>query len=145
MRQYAKLELYWQYTPITYEREAPAHLPKNYGSYHQLYRLDGELIAMAVLDILPSCVSSVYFMYNNNWERFSLGKVTALLANDILKITDYIIQQLSALREAALAREIHEYGAKDMRYLYMGNCRPLHMVSWSLSFEQGIISTRVRR
>jgi arginine-tRNA-protein transferase len=50
-------------------------LPKNYGSYHQLYKIDGTLIAMAVLDILPKCVSSVYFMYDKTWERFSMGKV----------------------------------------------------------------------
>lgn len=31
---------------------------------------------MAVLDILPHCVSSVYFMYDKRWERFSLGKVS---------------------------------------------------------------------
>ncbi|KAL5488046.1 ATE1 [Sanghuangporus weigelae] len=88
-------------TPIEYERTPPDYLPKNYGSYHQIYRLDGELIAMSVLDILPSCVSCVYFIYNSKWERFSLGKY-------------------SALREAALAREMHEYGAKDLKYLYLG-------------------------
>jgi len=32
------------------------------GSYHQCYRLDGKLIAMGVLDLLPKCVSSVYLM-----------------------------------------------------------------------------------
>ncbi len=32
------------------------------GSYHQCYRLDGKLVAMGVLDLLPTCVSSVYLM-----------------------------------------------------------------------------------
>lgn len=86
---------------IPYPSPPPANLPKKYGSYHQLYRLDGELIAMAVLDILPYCVSSVYFIYGKAWERFSFGKV-------------------SALREISLAREIHEAGVSEMRYLYMG-------------------------
>lgn len=40
-----------------------------------MYRFDGELIAVGVLDILPGCVSSVYFMYNAKWEKHSLGKV----------------------------------------------------------------------
>jgi arginine-tRNA-protein transferase len=35
---------------------------KKIGSYHQCYRLDGKLIAMGVLDLLPHCVSSVYLM-----------------------------------------------------------------------------------
>ncbi|KAF8351554.1 arginine-tRNA-protein transferase [Amanita rubescens] len=87
--------------PIPYGSSPPSHLPKQYGSYHQLYRLDGELIAMAVLDILPNCVSSVYFIYDKKWEHFSFGK-------------------LSALREVALAREIREAGVSEMGYLYMG-------------------------
>lgn len=32
------------------------------GSYHQCYRLDGKLIAVAVLDLLPHGVSSVYLL-----------------------------------------------------------------------------------
>lgn len=87
--------------PITYVDSPSAHLPREYGSYHQLYRLDGELIAMGVIDVLPSCVSSVYFMYNPAYERFSLGK-------------------LSALREIALALEIHDAGCTSVQYLYMG-------------------------
>ena len=30
---------------------------------------------MSVIDILPSCVSSVYFMWEKEYEKFSLGKV----------------------------------------------------------------------
>jgi len=87
--------------PIPYDSPPPSHLPLEYGSYHQLYKLDDELIAMSVIDILPNCVSSVYFMYDKDWERFSLGK-------------------LSALREASLAHEIREAGALEMSSLYMG-------------------------
>lgn len=61
--------------PIPYTSTPPKHLPSNYGSYHQMYRIDGVLIAMAVLDILPNCVSSVYFVYDKAWEKYSLGKV----------------------------------------------------------------------
>lgn len=32
---------------------------------------------MGVLDILPDCVSSVYFMYDKTWEKYSLGKVSS--------------------------------------------------------------------
>ncbi|KAF9226438.1 hypothetical protein BS17DRAFT_864238 [Gyrodon lividus] len=87
--------------PIPYTSPPPHHLPTHYGSYHQMYRLDGELVAVGVIDILPGCVSSVYFMYNAKWEKYSLGK-------------------LSALREAALAREIREAGLSSMDSLYMG-------------------------
>jgi arginine-tRNA-protein transferase len=35
---------------------------KRLGSWHQCYRLDGKLIAVAVLDLVPSGVSSVYVL-----------------------------------------------------------------------------------
>ena len=35
---------------------------QNLGSYHQCYRLDGKLIAVGVLDLLPHGVSSVYLL-----------------------------------------------------------------------------------
>ncbi|KAF8222772.1 hypothetical protein L208DRAFT_1426287 [Tricholoma matsutake] len=90
-----------QVAPIPYTQPPPNHLPTNYGSYHQLYRLDGQLIAIGVIDILPACVSSVYFIYDQTWEQFSLGK-------------------LSALREVSLACEMHNAGAPQMGFLYMG-------------------------
>lgn len=65
------------------------------GSFHQCYRLDGRLIAISVLDLLPHCVSGVYFIYHSDFERWGFGKI-------------------SALREAALAREF------EYRYYYMG-------------------------
>jgi arginine-tRNA-protein transferase len=68
---------------------------KKLGSFHQCYRLDGRLIAMAVLDLLPRCVSGVYFVYHSDFEQWSFGKI-------------------SAMREAALALEA------DYEYYYMG-------------------------
>jgi len=71
------------------------------GTHHQLYRLDGRLIALAVLDLLPHAVSAVYFLYHADHEAASFGK-------------------LSALREAALALE----GGYEWYYMgyYIHNC-----------------------
>ncbi|KAL7944609.1 arginine-tRNA-protein transferase [Trichoderma barbatum] len=48
------------------------------GSYHQCYRLDGVLVAIGVLDLLPQCVSSVYFLYHESVHAFAPGKLGAL-------------------------------------------------------------------
>lgn len=74
---------------------------------------------MGVIDILPSCVSSVYFMWEKEFENYSLGKVRSL---SHCRYTQELIvsSQLSAMREVALAREIAEAGAEGMGYLYMG-------------------------
>lgn len=48
------------------------------GSYHQCYRIDGTLVAIGVLDLLPQCVSAVYFIYHESVHQHGLGKVGAL-------------------------------------------------------------------
>lgn len=48
------------------------------GSYHQCYRLDGKLVAIGVLDLLPDCVSSVYFLYDDSIQTYMPGKLGAL-------------------------------------------------------------------
>lgn len=48
------------------------------GSYFQLYRLGQKLIAVGVVDILPKCLSSVYFFYDPEYAHFQLGKYSAL-------------------------------------------------------------------
>ncbi|KAI3327980.1 arginine-tRNA-protein transferase [Xylariaceae sp. AK1471] len=51
---------------------------KRLGSYHQCYRLDGKLVAIGVLDLLPDCVSAVYFLYHESIHNWSPGKLGAL-------------------------------------------------------------------
>lgn len=36
-----------------------------YGSYHQLYRIDGRLIAVGVVDILPKCLVSFFASHSH--------------------------------------------------------------------------------
>lgn len=52
--------------------------PYAYGTYHQLYRLNGKLIAVGVVDLLPSGLSSVYVFYDNDYRELTLGKYSAL-------------------------------------------------------------------
>jgi len=37
------------------------NLPVNFGTYHIEYRLHAKLIGISVVDLLPKCISSVYF------------------------------------------------------------------------------------
>lgn len=77
---------------------------------------------MGVIDVLPNCVSSVYFIYSPKWAWASLGKVcTALSFQLIFSTTAYVpVLQLSGLREIALVQEMNSYGATDMAFQYMG-------------------------
>lgn len=49
-----------------------------YGAFHQQYRMDGRLIAVGVVDILPRCLSSKYFFWDPDYAHLSLGKLSAL-------------------------------------------------------------------
>jgi arginine-tRNA-protein transferase len=71
-----------------------------YGAYHQQYYVDDVLIAVGVVDVLPSCLSSVYFFYSKDYMNLSLGT-------------------FGALRELAYVRELNQ-SHPDIRYYYMG-------------------------
>ena len=53
-------------------------LPSGYGSFHQQYILDGKIICVGVLDVLPSLVSSKYLYYDPDYSFLSLGTFSAL-------------------------------------------------------------------
>ncbi|WWC86879.1 uncharacterized protein L201_001758 [Kwoniella dendrophila CBS 6074] len=93
-------------TPIKYSENVEneiqnGKLPKDYGQYHLLYKVDSRVIGISVIDILPSCVSSVYFIWHPDWAWASLGK-------------------LSALYEISLARRMKAKGVEGMKWVYMG-------------------------
>ncbi|XP_061914597.1 arginyl-tRNA--protein transferase 1 isoform X3 [Entelurus aequoreus] len=71
-----------------------------YGSFHQQYWLDGQIVAVGVIDILPTCVSSVYLYYHPDFASLSLGSY-------------------SALREIAFTRKLHKQSPKLSHY-YLG-------------------------
>ncbi|KAL6526842.1 hypothetical protein OROGR_015932 [Orobanche gracilis] len=52
--------------------------PCGFGSFHQQYLVDGKLIAVGVIDILPKCLSSKYLFWDPDFAFLSLGKYSAL-------------------------------------------------------------------
>ena len=73
-------------SPLPRSKETFDGRERRLGSYHHCYRIDGQLVAIGVLDLLPQCVSAVYFMYHESVHNHAFGKI-------------------GALREIALARE----------------------------------------
>lgn len=66
-------------SPLTRENYVDVNgKERQLGSYHQCYRLDGKLVAIGVLDLLPNCVSAVYFFYHESIHSHSPGKLGAL-------------------------------------------------------------------
>ncbi|CAI0415810.1 unnamed protein product [Linum tenue] len=52
--------------------------PCGFGSFHQQYVIDGHLIAVGVIDILPKCLSSKYLFWDPDYAFLSVGKYSAL-------------------------------------------------------------------
>merc|ERR1711899_297979 len=50
----------------------------HFGAFHQQYVIDGRIIAVGVIDILPHCVSSVYLYYDPDFSFLSPGTLTSL-------------------------------------------------------------------
>lgn len=64
------------------------------GPTHECYYLDGKLIAISVLDFLPCGLSSVYFIWDPDYARLSLGTLLALreiLMCKLLGLGDYYL------------------------------------------------------
>jgi arginine-tRNA-protein transferase len=101
------------------------------GSFHQMYRLDGELVAVGVLDLLPDAISSVYFMYTQSFNQWNPGK-------------------LGALREIALCKEgkykyymmgYYIHGCQKMKY--KAKYRPQQVLdSWT--YDWGLLDKEER-
>ncbi|GJQ72406.1 hypothetical protein Trydic_g3487 [Trypoxylus dichotomus] len=71
-----------------------------FGSFHQQYWLDDKLIAVGVIDILPKCVSSVYFFYDPDYRSLTLGTY-------------------GSLREINFTRRLYQ-SVPSISYYYMG-------------------------
>lgn len=85
--------------------------PHGFGSFHQQYWLDDKLIAVGVLDILPSCVSSVYFFYDPDYSFLSLGTYSSLRE---LEFTQKLSEVIPSLKYYYMGFYIHN--CPKMRY-----------------------------
>ncbi|ORX69933.1 hypothetical protein DL89DRAFT_215484, partial [Linderina pennispora] len=79
---------------------SPLENKERMGSFHQCYYIDGRLMGVGVLDVLPKCISSVYFFYDPAFAHLSPGTY-------------------SAMRELMLAKQMHMH-MPTLQYYYMG-------------------------
>jgi arginine-tRNA-protein transferase len=67
-----------------FETNNPLH-PKQYGTYDLIHRIDGKVVAVGILDILPTSISSVYLYYDPEYSFLDLGILTAVREIEFLK------------------------------------------------------------
>ncbi|KAF8006275.1 hypothetical protein BT93_K0537 [Corymbia citriodora subsp. variegata] len=74
--------------------------PCGFGSFHQSYFIDGRLVAVGVVDILPKCLSSQYLFWDPDFAFLSLGKYSAL-------------QEINCVKE-------NQFHCPSLQYYYLG-------------------------
>ena len=90
-----------------------------YGTVHQLYRMDGCLIGVGVLDVLPHCLISVYMFYDVD-------------RRDVAKLS---LGVYAVLQEIEYANELNRQGA-DIGYYMLGGFCPLNRkVSYKANYH----------
>ncbi|KAJ7394367.1 Arginyl-tRNA--protein transferase 1 [Desmophyllum pertusum] len=109
----------------------PGAPPMGFGSFHQQYFLNGKLIAVGVLDILPCCISSVYFFYDPDYSFLSLGVYSALsfatmylhlfLQGTLL----YTVTSKNCFNYSRLLHGFYIHSCSKMRY--KGNYEPSYL------------------
>lgn len=79
----------------------PELYPKHYGMHNLIHRIDGKIIAVTVIDILPNYFESLYCYYDPDLSFLDLGVVTAI-------------------REIEYAKSVQELINKNLTYYTMG-------------------------
>lgn len=65
-------------SPLAYQHHNDKDNKLMLGAFHQHYLIDDKIVAVGVIDILPDCVSSVYFYYDPDYSHLSLGTYSAI-------------------------------------------------------------------
>uniref|UniRef100_W8BQQ8 Arginyl-tRNA--protein transferase 1 n=1 Tax=Ceratitis capitata TaxID=7213 RepID=W8BQQ8_CERCA len=116
----SSLERFCYKSPVKYTK--PRSGPQDgYGSFHQQYWLDDKLIAVGVIDILPHCVSSVYFFYDPDYSFLSLGTYGSLREIDLVQ---QLAKKVPALKYYYMGFYIHS--CPKMRY--KGRLEPSYLL-----------------
>jgi arginine-tRNA-protein transferase len=94
------------------------------GAFHQQYVVDGRIVAVAVLDILPACISSVYLYYSPAFwgRRLSPGTYSALRE---VQLTRELGLLLPSIQHYYMGYYVHS--CPKMRY--KAQLRPSHLLS----------------
>jgi len=110
-------------SPLMYETRQGVEL----GAFHQHYLVDGRIVAVAVLDILPQCLSSVYLYYDPKFWGSKLSPGTYSAIREI-QLTQELGKQLPSLQYYYLGYYVHS--CPKMKY--KGQFLPSQLLSPSL-------------
>ena len=91
----------------------------NYGTFHQLYRLDGKLVAIGVIDVVPKGIVSIYMWYNVSKEvsKLSFGVYSALKEIEM-------VQKMSKQNPSVQYYYLQGWNGNNKKLSYKANYTP---------------------
>ena len=89
-----------------------------YGTFHQLYRMDGRLVAVGVIDVVPNGIVSIYMWYDMSKE-----------------ITKLSFGTYSALKEIEYAQKLSQQNPNIKYYYLQGWNGNNHKLSYKANYE----------
>lgn len=100
----------------------PPELPTAFGTYHCSYYLDDKLIAVGVLDVLPKCITTVYFFYNPEFAFLNLGVYSALIEISMVRrMCNHFVRAPRTTRRTSENKLIYYYLG-----FYVHECKKMH-------------------
>ena len=91
-----------------------------YGTFHQLYRLDGNLVAIGIIDVVPKGIVSIYMWY------------------DVTKaVSKYSFGVYSALKEIELVCNYHERNPNMQNYYLQGWNKLNKKLAYKSNYDPG--------
>ncbi len=89
-----------------------------YGTFHQMYRLDGKLVAIGIVDVVPKGMVSIYMWYD--------------VSKEVAKLSFGVY---SALKEIEIVRERHNRDPTVEYYYLQGWNANNHKLSYKANYE----------
>ena len=100
----------------------PAIYPKYYGTYNLIHRIDGIIIAVTCIDILPNYMLSCYCYYDPDWSFLDLGVFTAIREIEYMKSFQELIDK------NFMYYSMEEMSQSVTKLKYKGNYFPTEIV-----------------
>ena len=78
---------------LSQKTKHPELYPKYYGTYNLIHRIDGKIIAVTVIDLLPNSLESVYCYYDPDFSFLDLGVFTVIREIEYMKSFQNLIDK----------------------------------------------------
>ena len=101
--------------------DGPVGWESKYGSFHHQYYLDGKLVMVAVVDILPTYLSSVYVYYDPEYQWLGLGVYSALRE---IELVQKLNRSKPEFRYYCMGYYVHD----NPKMNYKGNYSPSYLL-----------------